>query len=60
MRHKILAALALAIVAGCGPDDGAADFEKGEVAYAARDLQTAVVCDAVPSEKTQEAKGLVL
>lgn len=44
MRDIILAALALAFVAGCGPDDGSADFEKGEVAYAARDLQTAVLC----------------
>ena len=51
MRHKILAALALAIVAGCGPDDGAADFEKGEVAYAARDLQTAVVCYSAAATK---------
>ena len=44
MRNKIIAALALAVIAGCGPDDGAADFGKGEAAYAARDLQTAVQC----------------
>ena len=34
MRNNILAALALAVVAGCGPDDGSADFEKAEAAYA--------------------------
>lgn len=44
MRDNIFVALALAVLAGCGPDDGAADYEKGEVAYAARDLQAAVLC----------------
>ena len=44
MRNNILAVLALAVVAGCGPDDGSVDFEKGEAAYSARDLQTAVLC----------------
>lgn len=51
MRNKILAALALAAVAGCSPDDGAADFAKGEAAYAARDLQTAVLCFKAAAEK---------
>lgn len=44
MRNNILVALALAVLAGCGLDDGVADYEKGEVAYAARDLQAAVLC----------------
>ena len=38
MRNNTLVALAFAVVAGCGPDDGSADFEKAEAAYAARDL----------------------
>ena len=44
MRNNTLVALAFAVVAGCGPDDGSADFEKAEAAYVARDLQTAVLC----------------
>lgn len=41
MRRSILAALVVALVAGCGKDDGAADFEKGMAAYAVRDLSAA-------------------
>ena len=44
MRNNILAALALAVLAGCAPDNGVADYEKGEVAYAARDLPVAALC----------------
>ena len=51
MRNNILAVLALSVVAGCGPDDGSADFEKAEAAYAARDLQTAVLCYGTAAEK---------
>ena len=51
MRNNTLVALALAVVAGCGPDDGSADFEKAEAAYAARDLQTAVLCYGTAAEK---------
>ena len=43
MRNNIFAALAIAVLAGCSPDYGVADYEKGEVAYAARDLQAAVL-----------------
>ena len=42
MRKSILTALAVAIIAGCGKDDGSADFEKGVAAHAARDLRAAV------------------
>ncbi|MBO5941592.1 MAG: hypothetical protein J6R18_10405 [Kiritimatiellae bacterium] len=41
MRNNILAIFALAVIAGCGVDDGSAEFEKAEAAYAARDLQFA-------------------
>jgi len=51
MRKNALVALALAVFAGCGPDDGAADFGKGEAAYAARDLRTAASCFSVAAEK---------
>ena len=51
MRKNALAMLALAVLAGCGPDDGAADLEKGEVAYAARDLRAAVACFRTVAEK---------
>ena len=51
MRNNTLVALAFAVVAGCGPDDGSADFEKAEAAYAARDLQTAVLCYGTAAEK---------
>ena len=51
MRKNALVALALAVLAGCGPDDGAADFEKGEAAYAARDLRTAAICFSAAAEK---------
>ena len=51
MRNRILVALALAVVAGCGLDDGVADFGKGEAAYAARDLQTAAACFGAAAAK---------
>lgn len=51
MRKNAFAVLALALLAGCGPDDGAAEFEKGERAYAARDLRTAAACYGVAAEK---------
>ena len=51
MRKNAFAVLALAVLAGCGPDDGAVDFEKGETAYAARDLRTAASCFNVAAEK---------
>lgn len=51
MREKIFTILALAVIAGCGPDDGSADFEKGESAYSARDLQTALICYRAAAEK---------
>lgn len=51
MRNKILVAFALAVMAGCSPDYGIADFEKGEAAYAARDLQMAARCFKVAAEK---------
>ena len=44
MRNNIFAALAFAVLAGCAPDNGVADYEKGEVAYAARDLPAAAFC----------------
>ena len=51
MRNKILVALALAALAGCSPDDGAADFAKGESAYAVRDLQAAALCFKAAADK---------
>ena len=51
MRNKILVVLALAVMAGCSPDNGIADFEKGEAAYAARDLQMAALCFKAAAEK---------
>ena len=51
MRNKILVALALAVLAGCSPDDGAADFAKGESAYAVRDLQAAALCFKAAADK---------
>jgi len=51
MRGSILTALAVAIVAGCGKDDGAADFEKGMAAYAARDLRAAAGLFGSAAEK---------
>ena len=42
MRETVFVALAMAVLAGCSPDNGVADYEKGEVAYAARDLKSAV------------------
>ena len=47
----MLVALSLAVMAGCGPDDGTADYEKGEVAYASRDLQAAVLCFSAAAAK---------
>ena len=44
MRENILAVLAMAVLAGCAPDYGVADYEKGEAAYVARDLQAAALC----------------
>ena len=51
MRNNILAIFALAVVAGCGVDDGSAEFEKAEVAYAARDLQFAAQSYGVAAAK---------
>lgn len=51
MRTNILAVLSLAVVAGCGPDDGGADFERGEAAYSARNLQAAALCYSTAAEK---------
>ncbi len=51
MRGSILTALAVAIIAGCGKDDGAADFEKGMAAYAARDLRAAAGLFGSAAEK---------
>jgi tetratricopeptide (TPR) repeat protein len=51
MRNIIFAALALAFLAGCAPDDGRAEFEKGEAAYAARDLKVAVLSYKAAAEK---------
>ncbi len=39
--RSILAALAVAAVAGCGRDDGSDDFERGMAAHSARDLRAA-------------------
>lgn len=41
MRNCILALFVIAFAAGCGKDDGTADFERGVAAYAARDLRAA-------------------
>ena len=43
MRNYLSGALISVAVAGCSPDDGSADFAKGEVAYASRDFQAAVL-----------------
>ena len=51
MRKIALAALALAAIAGCGPDDGAADFAKGEAAYAVRDLRAAAMLFKTAADK---------
>lgn len=51
MRNYMLAVLMSALVAGCGPDDGSADFEKAEAAYAARDLHAAVISYSAASAK---------
>ena len=51
MRKNVLVALALAILAGCEPDDGTAEFAKGEAAYAARDLRAAAVCYGAAADK---------
>ncbi len=51
MRKNALVVLVLAVFAGCGPDDGAADFEKGAAAYAARDLRAAALNFRTAAEK---------
>ena len=51
MRIYLLAALLSVLVAGCGVDDGSADFEKGEVAYSAKDLRTAILCYSAAAAK---------
>ena len=51
MRKNAIVAFALALIAGCGPDDGAADFAKGEVAFAARDFRVAAMCYGIAAEK---------
>ena len=43
MRNYMIGVLISVAVAGCSPDDGSADFAKGEVAYASRDFQAAVL-----------------
>ena len=50
-KNAIITLFALAVIAGCGPDDGAADFAKGEVAFAARDFRVAAMCYGVAAEK---------
>ncbi len=51
MRDNILAVIAMAVFAGCSPDYGIADYEKGEAAYAARDLRVAVRCFSTAAAK---------
>lgn len=41
-ESAIAAALLAAVLAGCGPKDGAADYQTGLAAYSARDLRHAV------------------
>ena len=52
MRKSILAMLAAAVFVGCEEKDiGAADFEKGMAAYAARDLRAAALGFSTAAEK---------
>lgn len=51
MRSCILAVFVVAVVAGCGKDDGTADFERGTAAYAAHDLSAAVDCFKSAADK---------
>lgn len=51
MGKCTLVALALLAAAGCVPDDGAADFQKGEAAYVARDLAAASAGFRTAAEK---------
>ena len=51
MRKKTIAVLALVLLAGCEPDDGSLDFEKGEAAYAVRDLRAAATNFSLAAEK---------
>ena len=51
MINSILVALVIAVLSGCSPDYGVADYERGEVAYAARDLQAAALCFKAAAEK---------
>ena len=51
MGRITLVAVALFAVAGCNPDDGRVDFEKGEAAYAAHDLGAAAACFKLAAEK---------
>ena len=51
MGKIILVALAVAAVAGCAPDDGGADFQKGEAAYGLRDFNLAAACFKAAAEK---------
>lgn len=51
MRNMTFVALVLVAVAGCAPDDGAADFARGEAAHIARDLPVAVRCYGAAAAK---------
>ena len=39
--HRLAAAAFAAVLAGCGPDDGSAEFESGKAAFEARDYRKA-------------------
>lgn len=43
MRRSILSALLVALVAGCGKNDGSSEFEQGEAAYSVRDYGAAAM-----------------
>ena len=51
MRRMILAMSLAALCAGCDKDDGSAEFERGNVAYAAHDLRAAATYFSAAAEK---------